>query len=818
MKISYNWLKQYVNIDIEPEEVSKMLTACGLEVEALEKYESIKGSLEGVFIGEVKTREKHPDADRLSVTTVDVGGEQLLNIVCGAPNVAAGQKVIVATVGAKLYTANGELEIKKSKIRGQLSEGMICAEDELGVGTSHDGIMVLDSSVKVGTPAKEYFKIETDYVFEIGLTPNRVDASSHIGVARDLIAVINSQFNKNISISLPSIENFKIDNNSLPINIIVEDNDACPRYTGITINNVKVKESPDWLKNKLMAIGQRPINNIVDITNYILHEMGQPLHAFDAAEIAGKSVIIKKLAKGSKFKTLDEVERELNGDELMICNSTEGMCIAGVFGGVHSGVTEKTTSIFLESAYFNPVSIRKTSKYHGLKTDASFRYERGTDPNITIYALKRAALLVKEVAGGEISMDVVDIYPNKIPDFKVSLDYKHMDSLIGKSIERDTVKKILTSLGITIDSENVNGLELTVPAFKVDVNREADVIEEVLRVYGYNNIEMTGRINAALMNAPKPDKDKVINIISDYLSSNGFNEILNNSLTKTEYSTYSEVINPLEYVNILNPLSKELEVMRQTMLFSGLETIIFNINRRNSDLKLYEYGKTYHKLTENNINCLVKNYFETEHIALFVTGENQTELWNNKQSKTDLYYLKTFVNNILQKVGAVNSKLTVKQESNDLFSQCLSYYNGKNCLVSFGLVQKSLLKRFDIKQDVFYADFELANIMTLAAQNKVTYNEIPKFPEVRRDFALLLDKKVTFEEIEKLAFSTEKNLITKVSLFDVYEGDKIEEGKKSYAVSVILQDKLKTLTDNDIEKISNKLIKAFETQLNAKIR
>ncbi|HEY6162377.1 MAG TPA: phenylalanine--tRNA ligase subunit beta, partial [Bacteroidia bacterium] len=611
MKISYNWLKQYVNTDLPAEEVGKLLTNCGLEVESIEKFETVKGGLEGMVIGEVKTKEKHPDADRLSVTTVDIGTGTLLNIVCGAANVAAGQKVVVATIGATLYPATGEpFTIKKSKIRGALSEGMICAEDEIGLGPSHEGIMVLDASAKVGSSAKEYFKIESDLVFEIGLTPNRADAASHVGVARDLVAVLNCNSSE-AQLTLPPVDAFAIDNEKLNLEVSVEDTGACPRYSGITLSGITVKESPGWLKQKLASIGVRSINNVVDVTNYVLHELGQPLHAFDADRISGKKVIVKKLPAKTKFKTLDEADRELSADDLMICNSETGMCIAGVFGGINSGVTGQTKNIFLESAYFDPVHIRKTSKHHALKTDASFRFERGTDPNITVYALKRAAMLIKEVAGGTISSNIVDIYPHPVENFKVAFSFVNCDKLIGKQLDRELIKKIVRSLGIGITSEGHDALLLSVPPFKVDVQREADVVEEVLRIYGYNNVELPSSLHASLSYAPKPDPDKIQKILSNLLSANGFHEIVTNSLTKASY--YPE--KPERAIHILNPLSSDLEVMRQSLMFTGLESIAYNINRKNPDLKFYEFGKTYLKAGEK--------YIEERHLALFATGRDK---------------------------------------------------------------------------------------------------------------------------------------------------------------------------------------------------
>lgn len=820
MKISYNWLKDYVKAELSPEELGGFLTGCGLEVESIEKFETVKGGLEGMVVGEVKSKEKHPDADRLNLTTVDIGTGTLLKIVCGASNVETGQKVIVATIGAKLYPTTGEpFEIKKSKIRGAVSEGMICAEDEIGLGDSHTGIMVLDPNAKIGTPANEYFKIEGDYTFEIGLTPNRADAASHIGVARDLIAVLNCnslmQSEKgntdNKTLELPDVRIFKTDNVNLGIAVEVEDTAACPRYSGLTINNIKVAESPDWLKNRLKAIGVRPINNIVDATNYVLHDLGQPMHAFDAAKIKGNKVIIKKLADKTKFTTLDGVERELSSEDLMICNNEGPMCIAGVFGGIESGVAENTTSIFLESAYFNSTSVRKTSKRHGLKTDASFRFERGTDPNIVIYALKRAALLIKEIAGGEISSEIIDIYPSKIENFKVPFSFEKCNQLIGKQIDLEIIKNILSSLSIEIEQEGNDALLLSVPAFKVDVQREQDVIEEVLRVYGYNNIEIPIELNSSLSFSEKPDKEKNQDIISELLTNNGFSEMMCLSLTREEYSSKLKSINPDHNVKMLNPLSSDLNVLRQTLLFSGLETIAYNQNRRNADLKLYEFGKTYMVVKgENN------KYIESKHLSVFITGRKQEESWNAKNDLVNIYTLKGVVQGILGRLGI---EVKLEEFSSDVYSQALSFSWNKKTIAELGKITKPVLKLSDLKQDVFYADLNWDLILEAIKKNKpVMYSEVPKFPEVRRDLALLIDKNIKFGQLEQLAYQSEKGLLKSVNLFDVYEGDKLPAGKKSYALSFILQDENATLTDKQIEKIMEKLMKTYQEKVGAEIR
>lgn len=816
MKISYSWLKKYINTTIAPVEMGCLLTDCGLEVESIEKFESIKGGLDGLIIGEIISKEKHPDADRLNITTVDIGTGTLLNIVCGASNVEVGQKVVVASIGTNLYPLTGEgFQIKKSKIRGQLSEGMICAEDEIGLGISHEGIIVLDEKAIIGSLVKDYFNIEEDFVFEIGLTPNRADAASHIGVARDLAAVIENlkhsgqeNFSSlNTKLILPSVENFKVDNNNLPIEVIVEDTRACPRYSGISISNVEIKESPAWLVNRLKSIGIKPINNIVDITNFVLHEIGQPLHAFDAGQIIGNKIIVRYFPEGTKFKTLDGIERNLSEKDLMISNKQAGMCIAGIFGGIDSGIKPSTKNIFLESAYFDAVSVRKTSKFHGLKTDASFRYERGTDPNITVYALKRAAMLIKEIAGGNISSHIIDIYPHPVSNFSVALSYANCDKIIGKEIERAQIKNILTSLDIAIINENPYGLSLSVPAFKVDVQREIDVIEEILRIYGYNNIEMPESFHSSISFSQKPDKTKVQNVISDLLSDKGFNEIMSNSLTSGCY--YEQSSQKESAVKILNPLSSDLNVLRQTLLFGGLESVVYNQNRKNVDLKLYEFGKTYHLKSPGK-------YKETQHLSLFMCGRKNIESWNSNSDFVNFYFCKGFVENVLSRLGIDFN--AVAQVNSELFSFGVSFENNKNKIVELGSIKKNVLKDFDVSQDVFFADFNWDIILELIENNKVKYQEVSKFPSVRRDLALLVDKQIRFEQIEQLAFQVEKDLLRKVNLFDVYEGEKLDKEKKSYAVSFTLQDENGTLTDKQIERIMEKLMKTFQEKLDATIR
>ena len=808
MKISYNWLKQFLQVDWEENKTSELLTDLGLEVEGIETKESIKGSLEGILVGEVLTCDQHPNADRLKITTVDLGTGDPVQIVCGAPNVAAGQKVPVATIGTTLYDDKGVgFKIKKGKIRGEESHGMICAEDELGLGTGHDGILILDKKLKVGTPAAEVFNIETDQVFEIGLTPNRADAMSHYGVARDFRAGL-IQHGINLELITPSVSDFHVEQRRLRIDVEVENKDLAPRYCGISIVDVEVKDSPEWIQNRLKSIGITPKNNIVDITNYVLHELGQPLHAFDASKIKGNKVIVKTLAQGTKFTTLDEVERELHSEDIMICDSESNpLCIAGVFGGINSGVSEKTTSIFLESAYFNPVSIRKTAKRHALNTDASFRFERGIDINFTKYALKRAAILIKEYANGKIASDVIDFYPEKIEDFQVFLSYESAFRLIGQEIDKETIKNILASLEIKISSETEGGLGLTIPSYRVDVQREADIIEEILRVYGYNNIKFSHKLNTSI----SFDSNKDIsleNIIANQLTTLGFNETMANSLTKEEYSSFSENLKSEFNVTMLNPLSNDLKVMRQSLLFSGLESISYNLNRKNNSLKLYEFGKTYHKYE--------KGYQEDKHLTIFVSGARTKDSWTSLTQNSEFFYLKGIVMSILERIGVTNIKTSPVKS--DVFSEGIVLSLGKNKLVEFGVIKKKILKEFGIKQEVLFADFDWTSILSISGKKKIKVAMLPKFPSVKRDLALLLDEKITFKEIYDLAFQSERNLLKDVGLFDVYEGDKLPEGKKSYAVSFVLQDNNKTLEDRQIDKIMQKLQQSFEKNLGAVLR
>lgn len=806
MKISYNWIKQFLKIDLPSAEVSDILTDLGLEVEIVEKYQSVKGGLEGVVVGHVLTCEKHPDADRLNITTVDLGHGTPIQIVCGATNVAAGQKVPVATIGTKLLDKDGnEFEIKKGKIRGQESHGMICAEDELGLGTSHDGIMILDSALIPGTPAAKVFDIENDEVFEIGLTPNRADAMSHMGVARDLRAAL-IQKNASLELITPSVSKFKVDKRTLKIDIDVKDSSLAPRYCGVTISGINIKPSPSWLQNRLKAIGLNPKNNVIDVTNYVLHELGQPLHAFDAAKINGK-VTVKTVASGTKFTTLDDVERTLHEEDLLICDDNGPMCLAGVFGGKNSGVSETTSSIFLESAYFNPVTIRKTAKRHTLSTDASFRFERGIDPTITEYALKRAALLIQEVAGGEITSDIIDVYPKKIEDFTVFLNYEKAFKLIGQELPKETIKKIVASLDIKVNNSSDAGLGLIIPAYRVDVQREVDVIEEILRVYGYNNITFSKKLNATVAKSARTEDYKVQNIIASQLNSFGFHEMMANSLTTPDYIQLSDMLKDEYNVTMLNPLSSELSVMRQSMLFSGLEAISYNINRKNSDLKLFEFGKSYRKL--------LSGYNEKKHLTIFVSGNRVSESWTNVQKPTDFFLFKGYVNSILSRLGFDKTQ-NLPVES-DIFSEGIAFALGNDTLVEMGTVKKSILKHFDIKQEVFYAEFNWDLVIKLLS-NKIKFTAIPKYPEVRRDFALLVDTNVAFEAIYKVARQTEKSLLKDVNLFDVYEGKNLPQGKKSYAVSFTIQDTTKTLTDVQIDKIMSKLQSNFESELGAQLR
>ena len=816
MKISYSWLKDYIALEQSPEEVGKILTQIGLEVGGIEEVETVKGGMKGLVIGEVVTCVPHPNSDHLSKTTVNIGTGDLLEIVCGAHNVAAGQKVVVATVGTTLYMGNDEFTIKKSKIRGETSEGMICAEDEIGIGTDHAGIIVLNENAKVGTLAKDYFKVESDWVIEVDLTPNRIDAASHIGVARDLSAFLRKS--QDISVKRPSVDHFKVDNHNLEIPVELINTEACPRYSGVTISGVTVQESPPWLKQRLKTIGLSPINNIVDVTNFVLHETGQPLHAFDAAEIAGNKVVVRTMNSGTKFITLDGVEHELNENDLIICNTENGMCIGGVFGGITSGVKDSTKNIFLESAYFDSVYIRKTARRHGLNTDASFRFERGTDPNGVIYALKRAAMLIKEVAGGTISSEIVDIYPQAVADFKVDVTYHNIKRLIGKDLGKETIKNILGSLEIKIESETENGLSLLVPPYRVDVKREADIIEELLRIYGYNNVEIPTLVNASLQTAEKPDPNQVRNLIAEMLTAQGFNEIWSNSLTKASYYNGLKNYREEQTVKILNPLSADLNGMRQTLLLGGLESIVYNANRQNKNLRFYEFGNCYfYKGTELKDHP-EKNYREEEHLGLFVTGSKENENWTEKEKSTSFFTIKTYAENVFKRLGFSTDQMQITETENELFSEGLSYSFNNKTLLNFGIVAKKWLKKFDLENPVYYADFNWDNVLILHKRHKVVFEELPKFPAVRRDLALLIDKKVKFEQIKETAYKVERKILREVDLFDFYEGKGIPEDKKSYAVSFILRDDKGTLNDKLIEKTMQKLVDTFNRELGAELR
>ena len=808
MKISYNWLKQFIKLPEASEQTGELLTDLGLEVEGLQSFQSIKGGLEGIVVGHVLECKKHPNADKLQLTTIDLGNGEQVQIVCGAPNIAAGQKVPVATIGTTLYDETGkEWPIKKGKLRGEASFGMICSEKELGLGESHEGIMVMQDDLIPGTPVADIFEIENDKVYEIGLTPNRADAMSHWGVARDIKAGYTQQ-GKNLELITPSVSSFHVDNRSLKIQIKVEDSSLAPRYCGVSMSGLKIEESPKWLQNRLKAIGIGPKNNVVDATNYVMHELGQPLHAFDAAKISRNQIQVKTLEKGTKFTTLDDVERELHEEDLMICDADKPLCIAGVFGGANSGVTTATTQIFLESAYFNSVSVRKTAKRHGLSTDASFRFERGIDPNITEYALKRAALLIKEIAGGEITSDIDDFYPKKIEDFQVFLTFDKVNKLIGENLEEETIKSILASLEIRVNNVTETGMGLTIPAYRVDVQREADVIEEILRVYGYNNIEFSDKLNASVAISSKFEDYKLQNLIANQLVGQGFYETMANSLTSPLYSELSEQTNASHHVEMLNPLSQDLSVLRQSMLYSGLESVSYNINRKRSNLKLFEFGKTYHDFNGSRV--------ENKHLSLFISGNRKAENWNNKPTKTDFFFLKGIITAIFSRLGIKDLKPAPVKS--DVFSEGLIFYSAKSNLVSFGVVRKKILKHFDIEQEVLYADFNWDAILEVIKARKGGFKSIPKYPGIRRDFALLLDNRVSYEEIEQIALKTEKKLLKEVSLFDVYRGENLPEDKKSYAVSFMFQDENKTLTDKQVDKMMKKLQQSFEKELQAELR
>ncbi len=815
MKISYNWLKQYIDTDLSPQEVSEILTNTGLEVEGMEEVQSVKGGLEGVIIGEVLSCDLHPDADKLTVCTVNLGAGKPVQIVCGAPNVAAGQKVPVATVGTTLWPDDKGFTIKKAKIRGALSMGMICAEDELGLGNSHDGIMVLDPEALPGTPASEYFQVENDHVFEIGLTPNRIDGASHIGVARDLAAFLKQS--GKVELIKPSVKAFKSDNNKLFIPVEIDEKAGCKRYSGLTLQGLKVTESPTWLLNRLKAIGQTPINNVVDITNFVLNETGQPLHAFDASQITGNKVIVRTMPEGTSFVTLDEQERKLRESDLVISNGEESMCIAGVFGGIKSGVTEETTSIFLESACFDPVYIRKTARHHQLNTDASFRFERGSDPNMTVWALKRAAMLIKDIAGGSISSDLVDVYPEPVEDFRVEISYANVDRLIGNHIDPGTIRSILESLEIRVEEEHEQGMVLRVPPYRVDVQREADVIEEILRIYGFNRVEITNGLRSTLSATSKPDKEQVVNMTSDLLSANGFFEMKSNSLTPASHYDTEETTNP-NAVRLFNPLSQDLSLMRQNLLFGGLEAIAYNINRKQNELKLYEFGSCYFLESEKKGDDPLEKYREVFHMGIYLSGNVQQGNWIQKSEEASFHQLKSYVEMVLIKLGIDPMDLDSKGSDNSNYDEALVYLYKGTPLVEFGRLAQLIVKRFDIKQQVFAAEFNWDLVLKALAGHRIRFKPLSRFQVVTRDFSLMLDRTVTFEALRTLAFKAEKKLLKKVTLFDVYEGDKIEKGKKSYALTFTLLDEDKTLTDKQIDKAMQRIAGTYEKELGASIR
>lgn len=820
MNISYNWLKEYVDFELTPEETAAALTSIGLETGGVEEVQTVKGGLEGLVIGEVLTCVEHPNSDHLHITTVNLGEGDPVQIVCGAPNVAAGQKVVVATLGTKLYDGDECFMIKKSKIRGVESTGMICAEDEIGIGTSHDGIIVLPADAVPGTLAKDYYNIKSDYVLEVDITPNRADACSHYGVARDLYAYL-AQSGKKTTLKRPSVEGFKVENRDLDIAVKVENSEACPHYAGVTVKGVMVKESPEWLQNKLRLIGIRPINNVVDITNYIVHAFGQPLHCFDAGKIKGNEVVVKTMPEGTSFVTLDGVERKLNERDLMICNSEEGMCIAGVFGGLDSGSTETTTDVFIESAYFHPTWVRKTARRHGLNTDASFRFERGIDPNGVVYCLKLAALMIKELAGGSISSEIKDVCAAPAEDFVVELPYEKVNALIGKAIPAETVKNIVTALEMKIMNETPEGLTLAVPPYRVDVQRDCDVIEDILRIYGYNNVEIPSTLKSSLTTKGEHDKsNKLQNLVAEQLVGCGFNEILNNSLTRAAYYDGLEAYPPQRLVMLMNPLSADLNAMRQTLLFGGLESIAHNVNRKNADLKFFEFGNCYYFDGEKkNAEKVLAPYSENYHLGLWVTGKNVSNSWAHPDEESSVYDLKAYVENILKRLGLDLHNLVIGNLTDDVFAAALSVNTrGGKRLASFGVVTRKLLKAFDIGNEVYYADLNWNELMKAVRSVKISYKEISKFPAVKRDLALLIDKNVRFAEIEKIAYETEKKLLKEVELFDVYEGKNLEAGKRSYAVSFMLQDETQTLNDKMIDKIMSKLVKNLEDKLGAKLR
>ncbi|HON18128.1 MAG TPA: phenylalanine--tRNA ligase subunit beta [Salinivirgaceae bacterium] len=815
MEISYNWLKEYISLEETPSELAEILTSLGLEVEGFEEVESIKGGLKGVVIGQVLECKPHPNSDHLHLTKVDVGTGELLDIVCGAPNVAAGQKVVVATVGTKLYSGDKEFEIKKAKIRGENSYGMICAEDEIGIGTSHDGIMVLPETATVGMPAAEYFGLTSDWFFSIGLTPNRVDAASHIGVARDLAAYFSIRNPR--TVKMPDISTFSVDQKKNPVIVEVVDIDGCYRYAGLTIEGITVQESPKWLKDRLTTLGMKPINNVVDVTNYVLHELGQPLHAFDLDKVAGNKVIIKSLPSQTQFVTLDGVERQLDATDLMICNAEEGMCMAGILGGLDSGVTENTTRLFLESAWFNPVRIRKTARRHGLSTDASFRFERGTDPNMVIIALKRAALLIKQVAGGNITSDIYDVVNKSIENFPIDFDLRSFYTFAGENIAPEKIEKILEALEIKIEKTSAERWKLSVPPYRVDVQRQADISEEILRIYGYNNIPIPERITMSVPTSPKPNPELLQDKISTMLVAAGYVEMMNNSISKTSYYDNNQWFDRKQLVCIMNPLSSDLNCMRMTLFFGALETLQRNKNRQRQNMKFFEFGKTYWLKKPEKSNEL-KSYAEAYKLALIATGNRNDENWNEPERAISFFDIKAIVENIFRQMGVNLQRTVVESIENEYCLEGLRYVYNANELAQIWTVRSQTAKGFDLSLPIFYAELNWETLLAIAASNSILFKEMPKFPWVRRDLALLVDNQITFNQLKEVAYRTERNILKDVGLFDVYTGDKIDAGKKSYALYFILQDENATLTDQQIDKTMERLVAAFDREFGAKLR
>lgn len=820
MNISYNWLKEYVDFNLTPEETATALTSIGLEVGSVEERQAVKGGLKGLCVGQVETCEKHPDSDHMHVCQVNIGKETPLQIVCGAPNVACRQKVIVATIGTVLYDGDNAFTIKRSKLRGIESYGMLCAEDEIGIGNNHDGIIVLPEDTPIGMLASEYYKLESDYIIEVDITPNRADACSHYGVARDLYAWLK-QNGYETSLHRPSDKNFLVDNHNLEIDVKIEDKERCPRYAAVTISGCEVKDSPDWLKDKLRIIGLRPINNIVDITNYIMHAYGQPLHCFDADMIEGKTIIVKTQQNGTPFVTLDGVKHTLSEEDLTICNTNEPMCIAGILGGKGSGTYDSTKNVLFESAYFNPTTIRKSARRHGLNTDASFRFERGIDPNGVIYALKQAAILAKELAGGTVSMEIKDVNTAPVSNFNIHLDYKYLNNLIGKTIPRETVKDILSSLEIQLSNETEDGIDLAVPPYRVDVKRPCDIAEEILRIYGYNNVQIPTSIKSSLTIKGEEDRNnKLQNLISEQLTAQGFNEILNNSLTKAVYYDSLESYPLKKCVRLLNPLSEDLCVLRQTLLFGGLESLRFNINHKSPNLKMYEFGKTYSfKSNEKDESNRLGAYSEELHLGLWITGNMIENSWTNKNQQYSFYNIKAYVENIFTRLGVNIGLMFFKEFTSDLYSSALQITDrNEKVYATMGIISNKVLKLAELKAQIFYADINWLLLMKKNRKNIVSYKEISKFPSVSRDLALLLDKKITFQEIEAVAYQTERNLLKKIELFDIYEGNNLPENKKSYAINFTLQDPNKTLTDKQIDKVMKALMNNFKNKLQADLR